>query len=200
MPIGQQHSRCNLCQKDCDTLGDHSLTCLNGGHRTGAHGAILDLLMSFAAASAAQPQREPHAIPGAPNLRLDLAFSFPRDGSTYLVDVAFTHPLATSNIQHAGPARAATAYEKIKFDKYGEAIKRGRPDAKFVPVIVDTFGGTGASCQPMLKAFCKLRAEHTDTHESTATRILFHRLVFTAVTQAARIASMNAVWFSHIDG
>lgn len=195
LPLGPAQPCSHVkCGRMSDEFGDHSVSCLCDGNKTRIHTAVLDILMQQATAAGFQPQREPHALPGDPNLRLDAGFTMPGvRNHVQLIDVAVTNALAAYNIKPGkiGPSAAATAYETVKNGTYLTAIKTQRPDATFVPMIFDSFGGVGATGVELLYVLCQKRALYARVPLSVATTMLFHKLVFTIVSWVTRLCLTN---------
>src|SRR3569623_1189436 len=72
-------------------------------------------------------------------------------GYRYLVDVSITHPGAPSFCQTSAfhPLHAAKEREKIKFLKY-QALAASE-DSKFVPFVLESYGGLGVHARIFLK-------------------------------------------------
>lgn len=196
LPIGEEH-KCNLCRHAhvSDAYGVHSLSCLGDGGKTRMHAAVLDEIVKLAQAADASPRREAHALPLSPNLRLDAAFTLPlARGHQVLIDVAITNCLAAYNVtaDKLGPGRAATAYERVKNDKYANAVKQQLPNASFLPAVFDIFGAVGDAFAPALATLAQHRARRSGVPEVTVMRTTLHRINFVIVDWVARIASANA--------
>jgi hypothetical protein len=198
IPLSAAPKPCQRCGVAgvSDVLGDHAATCLNGGWRTRLHTALLDEFVSIATLAGAGPRREVHAFADEPSLRLDACVTLPGDRDTErLCDVAATHAAAPYHVGsgHVGPSAAATAYEDVKRAKYGAALQRNRPRDVLVPVVVDSFGGLGASAVEMLRSLAAAWSRRVDAPLSSCTRQVMHRVVFTAVRGFARLAAADAV-------
>ena len=203
IPIGPERP-CVLChgKTTADALGDHSLSCLHGGNKTLLHHEVLDVIFNLASKLGGIPAREAHPFPDADNnnMRMDVVVRCPgnRDHAL-LCDVAITHPLAQSHLANASyrdqPAGAATAYEAVKRQKYAAGVA-SLNNASLRPLVFDTFGGLSSTCAATIKDFALLWAARVGLAASTAVRVVMHRLVFTVVQGAARIANLNAAAYA----
>lgn len=200
IPLGPERP-CLLCHgKDkADALGDHSLSCMSGGNKTLLHHEVLDVVFDLASKLGGIPAREAHPFPDAAdiNLRMDVVVRCPGDrDKALLCDVAIVNPLARAHLNNAAardlPAGAATAYEATKVAKYGVAAA-ALANASLRPLVFDTFGALSETCVTTVKDFAMLWAGRAGLTRSAAMRIVAHRLVYTIVRGAARIANLNAV-------
>ncbi len=139
---------CAGCSHPADPLGDHSLCCMSGGHRTLLHHQVASVIAAHASHGLLHPQREVTLARGTGAQRMDIVL---RAGfrKTQLVDVAITHPLAPGALAAPpGPGAAATAYEAVKCRTYAGCWDPATEE--LVPCVFDTFGGIGSSARPLL--------------------------------------------------
>jgi hypothetical protein len=170
---------CGLCSgpspKKLDVGGNHALSCTGRGCRTALHNAIAREITDMARIALLQPQREVRAFVGKhDHLRVDLVF---RSGRPTTLDVAVTHPFGDphhTQVALRTPGGAATAYEKVKVSKYGEASTLA--GFRFVPLIVDTLGAWGDNAIPTLSYIGRHSARHYREHPNYALQLAMARL------------------------
>jgi hypothetical protein len=203
-PLATEPLPCVLCKGkfQSDPLGDHTLSCMAAGAKTILHHSIVDEVMALANKAFAMPRREDRPFDGQfKNSRLDVVIRLPGDrAKAKLCDVAVIHPMAAANIKHAGPAAAATAYEKVKHGKYDAAVAAlrqadplGGDSVELCPLVFDTLGGVSSTCVATIKQLALLWGDHAGLSPSTAVTNAFHRINFQLVQAVARLAAANMV-------
>jgi hypothetical protein len=207
IPIAADPRPCVLCAGAAvsDVLGDHTLSCLHGGHKTLLHSRVLDVVYGLARNAQLQPQREPHPFVSHRLVRPDIAIRpAGANNVTLLGDVTVTHPLARYHIEARrvalGAAREYVAAEKVaKYAPFLAAHQQLQQSAAgaaqqllFLPLAADMLGGVADDFASFVKRLAKAWGLRFGLPDSTAVRIAFHRVAFVLVAGAARIANINA--------
>ena len=136
-----------------DTLGTHSVTCMEGGEHSRVHDTIRNTLNGFFASALWRPLQEVNCFDFHPGLRADIYI-----GAGTLeksaVDVAWVNPLSRSNVKDAAetPAGAAEKYAHIKTAKYKDAFDASVRLSAFRPIVFDALGAPSRGFYPLLNA------------------------------------------------
>src|SRR6185312_5790206 len=91
LPVAEAGAPCGLCRKQTEpsSHGGHVLTCLNGGHRTLLHHAIVRQVHGVASAALLQVAVEVN-LGTLPATRADLVVRDAPNDATWVLDVAVT--------------------------------------------------------------------------------------------------------------
>ena len=159
IPLAKCPFSCTKCGKEADIYGDHLLCCMTGGDKGALHAEICKAAFDVTSSLLLRPRTEEHPF-SQWGLRCDISIAAEHARGVTHMDFACTHVIQEAAITMqqaiAVPGGAATAYENIKRNKYGEHAQ----EIHFVPMVVDTMGAWGASSLPvfaMLSKFWKQR-------------------------------------------
>ena len=147
----------------------HYLNCMEGhGGReiSTRHHLIVNTIARYSRLAGAVVIVEPDHLFETSLRRPDLQITL--NYITYLIDVAVTNPMAPS-ISHKvkTPLAAARIAEKRKERSYRDALDlyyadggSNHPTVKFVPLVVEAFGGMGLQAQKFLQALSVHARDH----------------------------------------
>ena len=183
-------------------MGDHFLTCMNGGFKTLMHNKVVDILAREGYRAHGMPFREPVLYANS-NMRADLSLRLPGAGrdAPLVTDVAVTHFASATTLRQnvIGPNAAAVAYQKQHKDtKYGQQglvpLLQFR-DMQLLPCVFDSLGAPAPDAQQFINSLGRAIAHCTSTHRSVVIRELHQRICFTIAQCSARriVAGVAAV-------
>lgn len=169
VPLGPAHE-CPRCGGIDEGLGVHAMSCLTGGYRGHLHASMVSVFMALASTANWRPVPEPR-VSATDGKRLDILFQF-GSGTCPLgqvgVDFSCVNALADSHkaAAAANPSGAANEGSREKLRKYA-ALSR-EAGWRFVPLVVDSFGGWSDDARPLLARLSKVWGARIDMWERQA--------------------------------
>lgn len=190
LPLMKRGMTCRICNNiRCDELGDHTLTCMNGGARTRLHNKMRDTIFWIASEACMHPRKEEMCF-GVNSKRTDILL----DGMTRrAVDVAITHFAVAKTVDYAmeTPGGAATHYEAtVKARKYGALAADN--NVAFFPLVFDTMGAIGESGIKILKTMAHHWAKRFATHSARAIPVIMQRISSAFMKRICNLLCINA--------
>jgi hypothetical protein len=195
--------KCCFCGNDsADIMGDHFLTCMNGGFKTLQHSKVLDILAREGYRAHGMPLREP-VLFNNNSMRADLSLRLPGEGrdAPLVTDIAVTHFASATTLRagSVGPNTAAVAYQTQhkdpKYRQHGLVPLLQFRDMQLLPCVFDSLGAPAPDAQAYINRLGRAIAHCTSTHRSVVIRELHHRICFTIAQCSARriVAGIAAV-------
>ena len=143
---------CKFCSGGwCDVKGNHAIMCGGGNSRTLRHDTVRNIVARAARDVGLKTDLEHGGGLGDDRRPGDVIIYNWHDNRHLLIDVAVINPLCSSNISSLiaeGIGAAATAYEKVKEDKYSDL---DFTKYELLPFIMEATGGMGRAAE----GFCK---------------------------------------------
>ena len=173
-------SWCSKCDQLMDSQGFHVMTCMAGGDAVALHNALRDFIYAKACSAGLNPAREQSRIlPDAPRRRPgDIVVPLWPGGAGAALDFAVTSPLQASMVTQAAqePLAAAAAYEQMKRDDRNTQQLCSERGLQLIPMVVESFGGWGASGEKALKVIAHALAARRGMEVSSVASELYRGL------------------------
>jgi len=174
-PVFSVQQICPFCRvATSDTMGNHVLSCLHGGHHTRAHNLGRDDLAKLAGQALVSPSVESHCFPAAPSRRIDIlmrALTFDRRPTA--VDYALiSHTAHSLEAAAQSIGGAATAYEAVKEASYGALAEQA--GLYLAPMVQDVYGAWGVTARAIILQLARRIADRDGQHRGT-TSTMIHR-------------------------
>jgi hypothetical protein len=202
LPVADGTTLCRMCLKhDADVMGNHSLLCLAGGHRSKLHNDVRDTVFRFASMALMNPRREDPCF-GATSLRSDVTLTnvgrISLHGSTVqrkpiAIDITITHFASLGGVRLAArePAGAANAMMVLKQRKYAAIAEAAGVD--LAPVAIDTLGAICSSGVDVLRRIAMRWGNRFDIKPPRSIPIVMQRISSIVMRGICRLLLINAM-------
>ena len=165
---------CRICDNTMSPGAKHGLACKSGGDLIKRHNRIRDFIYNLSREAGLNPSLEKGNLLGEqPGRRpADVFIENFREGASAALDVAVTCPFRGT---FKNDIHAVEKYSKdIKIHKYAGDFNQ---NIKYIPIVMDTFGGLNEDGESAIKSIIERNVETKGRYsKGTLWRRLFHTL------------------------
>ena len=175
IPMVPTDSLCSICNRSCDSFGDHFVECGGNGDRILRHNALRDAIFASACSSALSPKLEvPSLIPGGRSRPADIFLPCWKRGLPAALDVTVTSSLQAATV-HLASTTQGHALQIAESRKNAAHDHQCRSEGiSFIPLAVEVLGGWSPLACSTLKEMAHMRDSRLGTSNSSS--LLFQKL------------------------
>lgn len=164
------------CDRWCDEMGDHTISCVSEGSATRRHDAIADTLYAIAKEAGFQVHKERLCLASSNGKPGDVEIEKFHLGLDAWIDVRISNSMLNVDQARNTQFYNGSKAESEKISKYAGELEIMNGEIIFQPFVIETMGGFGMKALSIIHGLARNWGSRRFTSSSDAKRTIRHRI------------------------